>query len=126
MTSVNLPEVTAKTANYTITGSENGAVLTNRGAGGAVTFTLPDPTASFIGFTVRFFNVADQNVTVRAVSASKLTVFNNAAATSIAFTTAGNLIGSGCTAVCDGTTWLIFLNPGTTSGAQTAVQLTIA
>ena len=119
--------VTAVTANTSLTfPGFNGALVTNRGASGAVTLTLDDPTTANAGCWVQTFNIAAQNVTLRAVSASKLTVFNNAAATSIAWSTASNLIGSGCTAVSDGTTWLIMLNPGTTSGAATAAQVTIA
>src|SRR5438552_16492634 len=119
--------VTPVTANTSLTfPGFNGALVTNRGAGGAVTLTLDDPTTANAGCWCEMSIVADQSVTLRAVSASKLTVFNNAAATSIAWTTASNKIGSGCTAVSDGTTWLIMLNPGTTSGAATAAQVTIA
>ena len=119
--------VTAVTANTSVTfPGFNGALITNRGAGGAITLTLDDPTTANAGCWCEIFIVADQSVTLRAVSASKMTVFNNAAATSIAWTTASNKIGSGCKVTCDGTTWLVQLNPGTTSGAATAATLTIA
>ena len=113
--------VEAKTANYTLSPSDFGKIFTNRGASAAVTFTLPDPAPQYAGAWVRFMVEADQNVTIRAVSASKLVVFNNAAATSIAFSTAGERIGGGCLAVCNdnGTKWLIFVNLGTETQTPT-------
>ena len=104
----------------------NGAFITNRGAVGAVTYTLDDPTAANTGSWVEVFIVTDQTVTVRAVSASKVTVFNNQTATSIAYSTAGQKMGNSLRAVSDGTTWLISLFPSTTSAAQTAATATIA
>ena len=60
------------------------------------------------------------------MSASKVTVFNNQTATSIAYSTAGQKMGNSLRAVSDGTTWLISLFPSTTSAAQTAATATIA
>lgn len=125
MPSAQAREVTAKTADYTLTAGDMYGLFTNRGAS-AMTFTLPDPSAALAGAWVQVFIVTDASVTLRAVSASKMSVFNNGTATSIAWATAANRIGSGCTVVCDGTTWLVMLNPGTTSGAATAAQVTIA
>ena len=125
MPSAQAREIVNKLADYTVTAGDMYGLLTNRGAA-TMTWTLPDPSAALTGVWVETFNIGANGVTLRAVSASKLTVFNNAAATSIAWSTAGNIIGSGCTATCDGTTWLIHLNPGTTSAAQTAAQVTIA
>jgi hypothetical protein len=82
----------AKTANYTVVnGTDNGTVFTTTGAGGAVTFTLP--TTIKKGQRWLFFNCVGQNMTI-AAPAGKLVTFNNAAATSVAFSTAGNLIGA--------------------------------
>lgn len=104
----------------------NGAFITNRGATGAATYTLDDPTTANAGSWVEFFIVADQTVTVRAVSASKMTVFNNATATSIAYSTGSQKIGNGMRCTSDGTTWLVTLSPATTSAAQTTATATIA
>lgn len=82
----------AKTGNYTVLAADSGYLFTNTGAAGAVIFTLPTTIAA--GFRARFQVTADQNVTV-AAPANKLITFNNLAATSVAFSTAGNRIGAG-------------------------------
>jgi hypothetical protein len=80
-----------KAANYTVVnGTDNMTHYTTRGAAGAVTFTLP--TTITKGQRWRFTNEAGQNMIV-AAPAGKLVTFNNLAATSVAFQTAGNLIG---------------------------------
>lgn len=83
--------VVAKTADYTVVAADNGTLFTTLGAAGAVVFTLP---ALARGYRFRFFNEVNQNMTVTAPS-GKLVAFNNAAATSIAFSTASNKIGAG-------------------------------
>jgi hypothetical protein len=96
----------AKTANYTIgtnTTDVIGSIFTNRGAAGAVTFTLPSPSAGAYYF---FAGVADQNITISAGAGLAVT-FNNAAAASLAFSTAGNKIGAFAAAISDGTQWLL-------------------
>lgn len=85
----------AKTASYALKVSDNGKVFTNLGAGGAVTFTLPPIADVYDGWEVDFFVEADQTVTITAPS-GKLIAFNNAAATSLAFSTASEKIGGGC------------------------------
>jgi hypothetical protein len=102
-------KVTAKTASYSLTDSDfNGQVFTTRGASGAVTFTLPTVTAAMAGRYVDFINVAGQNMLV-AGTAGELVTFNDLTANSVAFQTAAELIGGACRAVCDGTSWLIFI-----------------
>ena len=94
----------AKTANYTVgtvATDVAGTIFTNRGAAGAVTFTLPSPTAGTYYF---FASVVAQTMTVTAGSAIAVTI-NNAAATSIAFSTASQQIGSFAVAIADGTSW---------------------
>ena len=85
-------KVVAKTTNYTVVATDNGTAFTTEGAGGAVTFTLPAVGSAARGLRFRFHNVVGQNMTVTA-PAGKLITFNNAAATSVSFQTAGNLIG---------------------------------
>lgn len=103
--SVPARQVVAKTAAYTITRDDHGKIFTNRGAAGAVTFTLPAVSGND-GMEVLVMAVANQAITV-AGTAGELVAFNDAAANSIAFSTAGEIIGSGVRCVCDGTSWLI-------------------
>ena len=90
----NSPLSAAKTANYQVVPSDSGKVLTNGGASGAVTFTLPALADVWQGWNTKFFVVVDQTLTVTAPS-GKLVAFNNAAATSLAFSTASEKIGGG-------------------------------
>jgi hypothetical protein len=85
--------ITAKTGNYTVLSTDNNTHFTTTGNAGALTFTLPT-TIPAPGWRARFSNTVDQNMIV-AAPANKLVAFNNAAATSVALSTAGNKIGSG-------------------------------
>lgn len=96
-----------KTADYTITAADMGKIFTNRGATGAVTFTLPAAAAALKGRSVLVFVVAGQNVTVAGATADQMVVFNDATADSIAFSTAAELIGGCVEAICSGTDWLV-------------------
>lgn len=82
--------IEAKTADYTLTAADSGKQFTTTGAAGAVNFTLP---ALAKGYRFRFCNTVNQNMTITAPS-GKLVTFNNAAATSVSFVTAGNKIGA--------------------------------
>ncbi len=97
-------KVIAKVAAYTIKASESGAHFTNRGATAGVTFTLP---ALATGLIYTFSVIADFEVLVAAASAGTMVAFHDAAANSVAFTTASEHIGGGFQIVCDGTSWLI-------------------
>lgn len=104
--------IEAKTASYTVVAPTDCAKLfTNRGATAAVTFTLPDPTG-LTGFWCKFFAVAGQNLIVDYGPIDKGVAFNDAAASSIAFQTAAEIIGGGITVVSDGTSWLTFVSLG--------------
>lgn len=81
--------VVAKTANYTLTAADVGKCFTNTGAAGAVVFTLPTAAP---GYVFEFFVTANQTVTITAPS-GKLIAFNNAAATSAAWSTSNEKIG---------------------------------
>lgn len=97
--------VVAKTANYQILASDgSGTLFTTRGSAGAVTFTLPVPAAQLSGVVFEFLNTVDQNMIVSA-GAGKAVTFNNAAAASLAASTAGQKIGAVIRAYCDGTSW---------------------
>ena len=96
--------ISARTASYVIGSVATdtfGTIFTNRGAVAPVVFTLPAPTAGAYYF---FSVVAAQTVTITAGSAIAVTI-NNAAATSIAFSTAAQQIGSFAVAIADGANW---------------------
>lgn len=100
--------VNAKTADYTIltTADPSGTVFTNRGAVGAVTFTLPAASQALAGTYYEFDSVAGQNMAVAAAAGTVVTV-NNAAATSVTCSTSSQKIGAHMLAKCDGTSWLL-------------------
>lgn len=82
--------VVACTSNYTIQESDNNTLFTNKGASGAVTFTLP---VARVGFRCGIYVVADHNVTVVANPADTLVVFNDPAADSVSLSTAAERVG---------------------------------
>lgn len=100
----------AKTANYQIlspvtsAGDASGTCFTNRGAVGAVTFTLPAAALNLAGVWYEFVGFANQTFGVAAAAATVCT-FNNAGATSVTCSTAGAKIGAHIRAFCDGTSW---------------------
>lgn len=105
-----LRKIAAKTADYTVTLADNGTVFTNTGAAGAVNFTLP-AVAGNTGYHFEFFVTAGQTITITA-PAGKLIAYNNAAATSLAFSTAAEKIGGMCEIVGDGSFWYAIVGLG--------------
>lgn len=98
-----------KTADYTINPAipdSPGTVFTNRGATGAVVFTLPEAGAALKGWWYDFLSIADQTITVKTATADTLVVLNDAAADSLAMSTGNQKIGSWMRAICDGTAWI--------------------
>jgi len=96
-------EVVALTASTTLTDFDIGKIFTNRGASGAITITLPAPSAANRGGAIEVYVVADQTVLV--LSTGNVILFNDAAGNSVAFSTAGQLIGGCFRMVSDGTSW---------------------
>lgn len=100
----------AKTANYqllspaTSAGDASGTLFTNRGAVGAVTFTLPAVALNLVGVHYDFVGFANQTWAV-AAAAGTICTFNNAAATSVTCSTAGAKIGAHIRVWCDGVSW---------------------
>lgn len=87
--------VRVKATDYTVVPATDSHIrFSTRGAAGAVIFTVPTPTAAMKGCVLEFFNEANQNMTVTCATA-KLVTFNNLAATSVAFSTTNEKIGSG-------------------------------
>lgn len=92
----------AKTADYTILAADNFTLFHNTGAVGAVNLTLPS-LANGYAFGVKV--VADQTVTVTSAAGNDIIAFNDAAASSVAFSTPNQKIGGG---------FLIYSNPAAT------------
>lgn len=107
--------IKVKTADYTILspnlttgGDPSGTIFTNRGATGAVIFTLPAPVAALAGVFYEFLGLADQNFSVVAATADTLVVVNDLTADSLAVSTSSHKIGAHMRAVCDGTSWIAY------------------
>lgn len=102
--------VKAKTADYTIvsTTDPSGTIFTNRGAAGAVIFTLPAPSRALEGVWYEFLGLADQNFLVKTATVDTLVVVNDAAADSLSVETSSHKIGAHMLAVCDGVAWIAY------------------
>lgn len=110
--------VIAKTADFVVLESQNGTLFTNKGDADAINFTLP--TTAKKGLHYGFFAVADFILKVTGGTADTLVVFNDAAADSIAFATASEIVGSMFEVYGDGALWLV-----KTSLAADSVTVTI-
>lgn len=98
--------IVAKTTAYTVKEYESGTLFTTRGAAADLTFTLP--TTAKKGLYYGFYNVADYEMLVASGTADTMVSFNDAAADSVAFTTASEQIGGSFVVMGDGTSWLVF------------------
>lgn len=98
-------DIIAKTADYTVLEADNNVLFTNRGASGAVNFTLPATAKK--GLRFGFYVAAGQDVTVTAGTADTMVAFNDAAADSIAYSTSSEKIGAMVEVIGDGTGWLV-------------------
>ena len=113
--------IVAKTADYTVVTADHGTLFTNRGAAGAVNFTLP--TTAYKGMRFGFYVVADQTLTVTSGTADTMVVYNDATADSVSFGSAGDKIGGMFEVVGDGTGWLVM--PRTYTDGTIAQTITI-
>lgn len=109
--------VVAKTADYTVLTGDHGTLFTNRGATGAVNFTLPATAAK--GLRFGFFVVANQNLVVTAGTADTMVAFNDAAADSVAYQTSSEKVGGMFEVIGDGTGWLVLPRLGQDSQTVT-------
>lgn len=100
----------AKTAAYTMTEYDLGDVISNKGASGAVTITLP---AARHGAVARFVKHAQQNFTVKASGGAKID--GGTADASYANTAAEAL--KSLVLISDGTDWFIESSTGTWAAA---------
>lgn len=97
-----------KTADYTVVAADAGKLFTTTGAAGTVIFTLPTIAAGLGPF--HFHNTVDQTMTIASAgSLDNILTFNDLAADSISFATAGNKIGASATvwANAAGTKWYV-------------------
>ena len=97
-------EIVNKTADFTITTAEFGKIMTNRGDGDAIVWTLPAASGNS-GEVCYFFSCSDNNMTVTGTD-EQILCFNDLTADSIAFSTSSEKIGGGIMAVCDGSSWI--------------------
>lgn len=97
--------VVTKAASYTVTPDDNGSVFV---ATSTATFTLP-AVADSKGLEYMFIAKAAMTV---AAPTDTLVAFNDATATSIAFTTASEIIGGAVHVICDGSLWYAFVHLG--------------
>jgi hypothetical protein len=95
----NYPSVVDKGANYAVLPADGGKVFV---ATAAANFTLPAVAEVWNGWNVMICNGAASTLTITAPS-GKLVTFNNAAATSIYWSTLNQQVGNGATIVYDGT-----------------------
>lgn len=101
--------VVPKSASYTIVYPMDapGTTFTNKGAVGAIVFTLPAATRALLGVWYRFRTVVDQSVTVQPPVNDTLLALNDLAADSIALSTGGQklagMIEVECVETVDGT-----------------------
>lgn len=93
-------QIATKTTNYTVVAADNNTEFFTTGAAGAVNFTLPATPVK--GYRFRFFNTVDQNMVITA-PAGKLVGLNNAAATTLTFSTASQKIGAAAEITVDDT-----------------------
>lgn len=114
-----------KTTSYTVADGDWGKLLTNKGAAGSVTFTLPAPTASMSGCWVEFYQVADDEMIIATATADTLVTKNDAAADSINWTTASHHIGNSVRCVTDGTLWYTIMSPSPTADGTAVSAYTI-
>lgn len=105
-------KTSALTANTTLNATHIGGIVTNRGAGGAITITVPD-SGSFSGGWFEYHGLANQDVAFSAATAGDLVGLNDAAVNSVHFNTANEKIGAHATFFSDGTSWFVAASQGT-------------
>lgn len=113
-----IPKATA----YQIVAGDCGAIFTNRGAAGGVTFTLPSATELQAGWNCEFFNVVAQVITIASTPTDTLIVDSDAGADTIAL---ASQIGQSARVVYDGTGFLVFPNPSAGTGTTAVRAVTI-
>lgn len=114
----NLKKVMAKTAAYTLTLEDNGAIITNKGASGSVTVTAPTSVVP-VGYHVFLAAMADQAL-VFDPKPDTAKVYIKGAAQTAGYYFSVTDIGDFAQLVWDGTDWLAF---GSISGADADITI---
>lgn len=117
---VRLQDIKELTTNTTLTfPGYNGALITNKGASGAVTITVPTATEALVGNWFEVFVTDDQSVTVATATTDTLIVDGDQAADSIAWSTSSHKMGNSARFICvnssGGYRWACQLYPAATS-----------
>lgn len=102
----------AKTSNYTLSAADRDSLVTNQGATGDVTFTLPSATA---GYRYCFYVFAAQNLYIDTATGDQIYVLTNAAGDRILNSTAGSSI---CLTAINDTYWVASGTVGTWTDAN--------
>jgi len=97
-----MTSIFSKSGNYTVKVYESGTMFTATGAGGVI-FTLP--AAAPKGAHFYFYNAGTGDMTV--TGSGNLVTVNNAAATSVAYSTTNEKTGGAFHVVGDGSSWLV-------------------
>lgn len=97
---------TAGSNTYTLTSADNGALLVTGDATAAQTVVLPTRAA---GLTFEFLNVVNQDLTINSAAGDDIVALNDAAADSLAFSTASQKIGAHVRLTCNAaaTKWYV-------------------
>lgn len=101
--------IEAKTASYRMSAADNGKMFTNRGAGGAITFTLAPTGDISAGWHCWVMTAAATEIVVESPTADTMTTFNDLTADSVSFATTSEIIGGAWMFTWDGTGWLTFV-----------------
>jgi len=99
--------VVEKAADYSVLETDCGTYFIANSGSGAVNFTLPDATATASGTWFTFTNVGAAGMKITSTPADTLVVGGDAAADSIAYTTASEMIGWSCEVFTDGALWYV-------------------
>lgn len=120
-------DVVAKTADYTVVTADRDTIFTNRGAAGAVNFTLP---AIAKGLKYLFYCEAAQDLTITAATADTLVAFNDLAADSVTIdqNTNSKQIGGALMVVANdnASKWLVIPHMWNVADTASLTQFTLA
>ena len=100
-------QVIVKTAAYTVLPADAGKLLIANHATVAVTFTLP-AVAACKGLTFYFANIGAAGMAITGGTADKMVVTNDAAADTVTYSTANQIIGAACMVWGDGSNYYFF------------------
>jgi len=108
--------ITNKTADYVVTAADTGTIFTNAGDGDDIEYTLPALAA---GLHYWFTQDTDNELKVTSPEGNNIVAYNDATASSVAYTTASEQIGALLYFFCDGTVWRYLAQAGGTGAEHT-------